>query len=897
MAPVANRDSEADGPNTSGMVALMPTAADAKKMAVDGGEDPDQLHLTLAYLGDNATGMPPESRQALHQVMAHTAAETSPVTARAAGHLLFNPDGGPDGDRTPCAAYLVSDSDALGPLHDAASAAASALDSSLTQHTPFIPHVTGAYNQDAGSLGYAGPVSFDRMRVAFGPDFTDYPLDGSAQEEAEETPEQEGAEDVEGSTDDKSATQGKSVIDPSELAELTQLWNEVKAAADGDASDHALPDGSYQINHPGQLKTAISALTAYQVDKSKRGALRRHVIKQAKRLNAENMLPKSITDESDDDTRDEKKATPPPPETRDAPSPPAPARYGQSSGTVLGPPRDAAAAQAQQNTGAVGAFRDLLAGNTSTVEPLNSMDPSSLEALTRVAFSYNSTDPKVMAVRSQLSAELARRGLKATDYGALGAPPSKQAPAPKQAAPGVPAPKAADASPDAAKALDVVDLEYKVKYDAEQTRAMAKKGQALPDGSYPIKDRADLDSAIKLRNHSKSYSAATVHKHIVKRAKAIGATDMLPDDLSGSENKALSWDGAPDSFTGGVLLGLSGLDTEHILELKAGPPGATFASPDPNAKRLRDYWVHGKGALKIQWGVPGDFDRCVIEMTKYVGDRAKGLCNIYHRSALGVAPGQEDKPVADAAHAAHAAKSLIDSSGQTTNNSTLWVRDPAAVDGWRAYAPAWPLPASATEVKAARPPSTQDEEDDPTTPPDDDDVLSALDNYASMVPQISPEDAYIQAISEQIPWQLAATGDLVDPQQNTDNTMDPLIQGFGPGGPEAADQVPDADDAGGDDAPRDADGELFGEDVDDDQGDDTSADGDQTAQGDESDGAGDGTDGDDGGAAIPQVAELLAALMSEEEAPLAPNDDDDSGEAEEATGESNRQRVPAATTA
>lgn len=59
------------------------------------------------------------------------------------------------------------------------------------------------------------------------------------------------------------------------------------------------------------------------------------------------------------------------------------------------------------------------------------------------------------------------------------------------------------------------------------------------------------------------------------------------------------------------------------------------------ARRLRRYWVHGPGAAKIRWGEPNDFYRCVAELGKYVSD-PKGLCNVYHRAALGVAPGQED---------------------------------------------------------------------------------------------------------------------------------------------------------------------------------------------------------------------------------------------------------------
>jgi hypothetical protein len=58
------------------------------------------------------------------------------------------------------------------------------------------------------------------------------------------------------------------------------------------------------------------------------------------------------------------------------------------------------------------------------------------------------------------------------------------------------------------------------------------------------------------------------------------------------------------------------------------------------ARKLKEYWVHGAGAAKIRWGVPRDFYRCVAHLGKYVAN-PQGLCNVYHRAALGVAPGQE----------------------------------------------------------------------------------------------------------------------------------------------------------------------------------------------------------------------------------------------------------------
>jgi 2'-5' RNA ligase len=60
-----------------------------------------------------------------------------------------------------------------------------------------------------------------------------------------------------------------------------------------------------------------------------------------------------------------------------------------------------------------------------------------------------------------------------------------------------------------------------------------------------------------------------------------------------------------------------------------------------SADKLREFWVHGKGAAKIRWGEKNDFYRCVKQLKRFVTD-PKGLCNTYHREALGVAPGQED---------------------------------------------------------------------------------------------------------------------------------------------------------------------------------------------------------------------------------------------------------------
>jgi hypothetical protein len=65
-------------------------------------------------------------------------------------------------------------------------------------------------------------------------------------------------------------------------------------------------------------------------------------------------------------------------------------------------------------------------------------------------------------------------------------------------------------------------------------------------------------------------------------------------------------------------------------------------------QRLKQYWAHGAGALKIRWGQPGDFDRCITQIQEAVtkggkpplsDPTIKGLCANLHHEATGAWPG------------------------------------------------------------------------------------------------------------------------------------------------------------------------------------------------------------------------------------------------------------------
>ena len=68
---------------------------------------------------------------------------------------------------------------------------------------------------------------------------------------------------------------------------------------------------------------------------------------------------------------------------------------------------------------------------------------------------------------------------------------------------------------------------FEKEYSTEQRKEMAAKGFALPDGSFPIKDIKDLKNAIL--SYGRSTDHSKVAKFIAKRAKALGAEDLIPD--------------------------------------------------------------------------------------------------------------------------------------------------------------------------------------------------------------------------------------------------------------------------------------------------------------------------------------------------------------------------------
>lgn len=162
----------------TGMIALLPAADHAARLAVAGGEPADELHATLCYLGE--IGMFPEgTREALIRAVEMEAAAGMAFGAQGFAVSTFNPGpggcivlglGGEQLEQCKAAVYASLLTMASGVLWQAPD-----------QHPTYAPHITLIYDPEAATdprdlYDRVGPVVFDRIRVAWGDDITDIPI-------------------------------------------------------------------------------------------------------------------------------------------------------------------------------------------------------------------------------------------------------------------------------------------------------------------------------------------------------------------------------------------------------------------------------------------------------------------------------------------------------------------------------------------------------------------------------------------------------------------------------------------------------------------------------------------------------------------------------------------------
>lgn len=83
----------------------------------------------------------------------------------------------------------------------------------------------------------------------------------------------------------------------------------------------------------------------------------------------------------------------------------------------------------------------------------------------------------------------------------------------------------------------IANLIAKKDFTDDERKAAADKGEAMPDGGFPIQSKADLANAIQAFGRAKNQKSTKAH--IIKRATDLGATDALPDAWKPGAEKAL----------------------------------------------------------------------------------------------------------------------------------------------------------------------------------------------------------------------------------------------------------------------------------------------------------------------------------------------------------------------
>lgn len=223
------------------MIALVPTAADAQRLAVQDGEAVNELHLTLCYLGD-AAQIEDIVWSQLTDAMRALADTWDNVEADAFAPALFNPTG-----EEPCVTLICSGAD-LAEFYETVLADVSEIMTLPADlHAPWIPHVTLGYldNEPVGdpelpdpwfseSKMKTGPLVFDRIRLARAGEVTDIPMAGYGQVVSEEPTAEVPPADV-GAEEAPAAAPAE----PADLPALTAAGAPyVREVWDGPLTDH-----------------------------------------------------------------------------------------------------------------------------------------------------------------------------------------------------------------------------------------------------------------------------------------------------------------------------------------------------------------------------------------------------------------------------------------------------------------------------------------------------------------------------------------------------------------------------------------------------------------------------------------------------------------------------------
>lgn len=161
----------------------------------------------------------------------------------------------------------------------------------------------------------------------------------------------------------------------------------------------------------------------------------------------------------------------------------------------------------------------------------------------------------------------------------------------------------------------------------------------LPRGQYV---KFNVDAIIR--------SDAAVRYQNYERARAIGFMNI--DEMRAQEDLPPLPDGQGQDYTPLQIKSVPGASEPKATSI----PAARDDRPDYSELRapgtrlppaLLKYWTVGAGGQKIRWGVPGDFNRCVVNIQSEASESGHplseheihGLCSTLHEITTGARPG------------------------------------------------------------------------------------------------------------------------------------------------------------------------------------------------------------------------------------------------------------------
>lgn len=152
----------------------------------------------------------------------------------------------------------------------------------------------------------------------------------------------------------------------------------------------------------------------------------------------------------------------------------------------------------------------------------------------------------------------------------------------------------------------------KREFSTAQRASAASSGAAMPDGSYPIENIKDLHNAIQAVGRAKNPDAT--RRHIRRRAKALGASDTLPDSWSKSARRS-----ARKSATAAARQTLHRYASGEF-DLTKSSPSATlpFLTLKAGSAGARDGGAEGRIAESVDLTHPQEGGASLCHMQKFI---------------------------------------------------------------------------------------------------------------------------------------------------------------------------------------------------------------------------------------------------------------------------------------